>query len=75
MDIDPNIPALKLPYNLDENPWSVANDFLQAHDLSPMYLDQVAKFIVDNTKAAQPDVASTQAYSDPLTGEYPFNLV
>ncbi|XP_014785826.1 phospholipase A-2-activating protein [Octopus bimaculoides] len=68
VDIDPNIPALKLPYNLDENPWSVANDFLQANDLSPMFLDQVAKFIIDNSKAAQPHVVSTQPYSDPLTG-------
>ncbi|GAB1603500.1 phospholipase A-2-activating protein-like [Argonauta hians] len=68
VDIDPSLPTLKLPYNLNENPWLVANDFLQANDLSPMFLDQVAKFIIDNSKSAQPHIVSTQAYSDPLTG-------
>lgn len=59
---------MKLPYNVSEDPWLTAHNFLQKNDLSPMFLDQVANFIIENTKghvvgAAQP------AGGDPFTGE------
>lgn len=59
---------MKLPYNVSEDPWLTAHNFLQKNDLSPMFLDQVANFIIENTKGhvvgpAQP------AGGDPLTGE------
>lgn len=59
---------MKLPYNVAEDPWLTAHNFLQKNDLSPMFLDQVANFIIENTKGhvvgpAQPAVA------DPFTGE------
>lgn len=59
---------MKLPYNVSEDPWLTAHNFLQKNDLSPMFLDQVANFIIENTKGhvvgpAQP------AGGDPFTGE------
>lgn len=58
---------MKLPYNVAEDPWLTAHNFLQKNDISPMFLDQVANFIIENTKGhtvgpAQPGNA------DPFTG-------
>lgn len=60
---------MKLPYNVTDDPWLTAHNFLQKNDLSPMFLDQVANFIIENTKGhvvgpAQPDGG------DPFTGEF-----
>lgn len=68
IDINEGGPSLKLPYNVREDPWLSAHNFLQKNDLSPMFLDQVANFIIDNTKGhvvgpPQPGGA------DPFTGE------
>lgn len=64
---------MKLPYNVSEDPWLTAHNFLQKNDLSPMFLDQVANFIIENTKGhvvgpAQP------AGGDPFTGEAKRNI-
>lgn len=68
IDINEGGPSLKLPYNVCEDPWLTAHTFLQKNDLSPMFLDQVANFIITNTKGhvvgpPQPGGA------DPFTGE------
>lgn len=68
IDVNEGGPSMKLPYNVSEDPWLTAHNFLQKNDLSPMFLDQVANFIIENTKGhvvgpAQPSDA------DPLTGE------
>lgn len=68
IDINEGGPSLKLPYNVAEDPWLTAHNFLQKNDLSPMFLDQVANFIIENTKGhvvgpAQPEDG------DPFTGE------
>lgn len=68
IDINEGGPSLKLPYNVSEDPWLTAHNFLQKNDLSPMFLDQVANFIIENTKGhvvgpSQPGAA------DPFTGE------
>lgn len=68
IDVNEGGPSLKLPYNLSEDPWLTAHNFLQKNDLSPMFLDQVANFIIENTKGhvvgpAQP------TDGDPFTGE------
>ncbi|XP_062240271.1 phospholipase A-2-activating protein [Platichthys flesus] len=67
IDVNEGGPSMKLPYNLSEDPWLTAHNFLQKNDLSPMFLDQVAHFIIENTKGhvvgpAQP------AGGDPFTG-------
>ncbi|XP_037539850.1 phospholipase A-2-activating protein [Nematolebias whitei] len=67
IDVNEGGPSLKLPYNMAEDPWLTAHNFLQKNDLSPMFLDQVANFIIENTKGhvvgpAQPEDG------DPFTG-------
>uniref|UniRef100_A0A3Q2PZN1 Phospholipase A2-activating protein n=1 Tax=Fundulus heteroclitus TaxID=8078 RepID=A0A3Q2PZN1_FUNHE len=67
IDVNEGGPSMKLPYNVSDDPWLVAHNFLQKNDISPMFLDQVANFIIENTKGhvvgpAQP------AGGDPFTG-------
>uniref|UniRef100_A0A672ZNI2 Phospholipase A2-activating protein n=1 Tax=Sphaeramia orbicularis TaxID=375764 RepID=A0A672ZNI2_9TELE len=69
IDVNEGGPSMKLPYNVTDDPWLTAHNFLQKNDLSPMFLDQVANFIIENTKGhvvgpAQPESA------DPFTGEF-----
>ncbi|KAI1329997.1 phospholipase A-2-activating protein [Xylariaceae sp. FL0255] len=47
--IEEGQPSLKLPYNLSENPYARAQKFIDDNELSQNFLDQVAKFIVENT--------------------------
>ncbi|XP_009954035.1 PREDICTED: phospholipase A-2-activating protein, partial [Leptosomus discolor] len=66
IDVDESVSSYKLPYNVTDDPWLTAYNFLQQNNLSPMFLDQVAKFIMDNTRG-QMLTASAQL-SDPFTG-------
>lgn len=71
IDVNEGGPSMKLPYNVSDDPWLAAHNFLQKNDLSPMFLDQVANFIIENTKGhvvgpAQP------AGGDPFTGQTPW---
>lgn len=50
--MEENQPSLKLPYNLSENPYARAQKFIDDNELSQNFLDQVAQFIVSNTKGA-----------------------
>lgn len=52
VDIEDGKPPLKLPYNLSQNPYEAATKFIQDNELPISYLDQVANFIVTNTKGA-----------------------
>uniref|UniRef100_A0A8B9SSL8 Phospholipase A-2-activating protein n=1 Tax=Anas platyrhynchos TaxID=8839 RepID=A0A8B9SSL8_ANAPL len=67
IDVNENGPSYKLPYNITDDPWLTAYNFLQKNDLNPMFLDQVAKFIMDNTKGQTLLNTNTQ-FSDPFTG-------
>jgi len=49
VDIEDGVPLLKLPYNVSENPHSVAQRFLESNDLPLTYMDEVVKFIETNT--------------------------
>ncbi|KAF5388995.1 hypothetical protein D9757_005125 [Collybiopsis confluens] len=66
VDIQDGVPPLKLPYNVTENPFSAAQRFLEANDISMNYLDQVAAFIEKNTAGV--NVGSSEDYVDPFTG-------
>lgn len=68
IDVNENGPSYKLPYNITDDPWLTAYNFLQKNDLNPMFLDQVAKFIIDNTKGQTLLNTNTQ-FSDPFTGK------
>uniref|UniRef100_A0A2C9JHZ5 Phospholipase A-2-activating protein n=1 Tax=Biomphalaria glabrata TaxID=6526 RepID=A0A2C9JHZ5_BIOGL len=68
VDIKEGAPPLKLPYNISEDPWMAAQKFLHQHELSQAFLDQVAHFIMDNTKGVTLGTGSALAHSDPFTG-------
>lgn len=68
IDVNESGPSFKLPYNITEDPWLVAHNFLERNDLNPMFLDQVAKFIMDNT-GGQTISATPSGFSDPFTGK------
>ncbi|KAF8860264.1 PFU-domain-containing protein [Acephala macrosclerotiorum] len=52
VDIEDGKPALKLPYNLAQNPYEAATKFIQDNELPIAYLDEVANFITKNTQGA-----------------------
>ena len=41
VDIQEGVPPLKLPYNKGQDPWHVAQKFIEDNDLSQMFLEQV----------------------------------
>ncbi|XP_066992739.1 phospholipase A-2-activating protein [Anabrus simplex] len=71
VDVEDGKPPLKLPYNKNEDPWFAAQKFIHDNNLSQLYLDQVANFIVKNsqdTSLPNPASSSTTPYCDPFTG-------
>ena len=69
MDFDESKPPAKLPYNMIDDPWHVAQKFLDDNELPQTYLDTVAKFIMQNAPGAgtvAPPAPSQ--YADPFTG-------
>ncbi|KAB5595461.1 Phospholipase A-2-activating protein [Ceratobasidium theobromae] len=66
VDIKDGAPPLSLPYNATENPYSAAQRFLAKNDLPMEYIDQVVKFIEQNTGGVQ--VQSSREFVDPYTG-------
>lgn len=52
VDIAEGQPALKLPFNLSQNPYEAATKFIEDNELPMAYLDQTAQFIVSNTQGA-----------------------
>ncbi|KAJ1855262.1 WD repeat protein Lub1 [Coemansia sp. RSA 1822] len=66
VDIQEGAPALKLPYNATENPYSAAQRFLERNELSLEYLDTVADFITKNSDGVQ--LGPQQPHVDPFTG-------
>ncbi|XP_011866365.1 PREDICTED: phospholipase A-2-activating protein [Vollenhovia emeryi] len=68
VDIQDGVPPLKLPYNKGQDPWHVAQKFLHDNNLSQLFLDQVANFIVKNSEPA-PILNAGSQYVDPFTGE------
>ena len=69
VDIEEGKPPLKLPFNTTEDPWMAAQTFLHKHNLSQLFLDQVANFILENTKGVTLGQTSAGG-ADPFTGEH-----
>ncbi|KAJ1944859.1 WD repeat protein Lub1, partial [Linderina macrospora] len=67
VDIQEGAPPLKLPYNVTENVYSVAQKFLERNQLNMEYVDQVVDFIIKNTNGAQLGGDQNQG-ADPFTG-------
>ncbi|KAI0302198.1 WD40-repeat-containing domain protein [Russula brevipes] len=66
VDIQDGVPPLKLPYNVNENPFTAAQRFLERNDLPLSYLDQVVQFIEKNTGGI--NLGGNDDYVDPFTG-------
>ena len=65
IDIGDGVQPLKLPYNNGEEPHHVAKDFINLRELPQEYLDEIAGFIVKNSRHAS---SSQGVAADPLTG-------
>lgn len=50
VDIEDGKPPLKLPYNVTDNPYTAAQQFIDRHQLPATYLDEVARFIIKNSE-------------------------
>ncbi|ANB15806.1 Doa1p [Sugiyamaella lignohabitans] len=68
VDIREGVPPLKLPYNLTQNPYEVAQSFVEKYELSPGYVDEVAKFLIANTETV--DLTSQPAQDPYSSGRY-----
>ena len=68
ISLDDEGTSLKLPYNLSEDPWFAAQAFIHKHELDQIFLDQIAQFIITNTKG-ETITAQSSSYVDPFTGE------
>ena len=70
VDIEDGKPPLKLPYNLSENPYDRATKFLGDNELPLSYLDNVANFIVENTRGATLGQSAGPTTDEFGTGRY-----
>ena len=52
VDIKDGEPPLKLPYNLNQNPYVVAEKFLSDNELPATYTEEVVRFLETNTAGA-----------------------
>jgi phospholipase A-2-activating protein len=66
VELTEGLPPLKLPFNVIEDPWHAARRFLEANELDPQFLEQVANFIIQNTAGVQ--LGSAAGNPDPFTG-------
>lgn len=70
VDIDDAAPALKLPFNKNEDPWISAQGFIHRNELPQAYLETVANFIIKNANLEnQIPLAVSSDFADPFTGE------
>jgi len=59
---------LRLPYNATDNPYQAAQEFIWKHELSQDFLDQIAMFIINNSKPITLDQGATNsAAATPFT--------
>lgn len=66
VDIEDGKPPLKLPVNVNDNPYTLADNFLARNDLPQSYRDQVVNFILTNTAGLSLD----QTASEPQTPQF-----
>ena len=76
VDVEEGKPPLKLPYNLDEEPYESAQRFIDTENLPQDYLEQITNFIITNSKdkrgpapAQESMSCDDSSYRDPFTGE------
>ncbi|KAL3312264.1 hypothetical protein Ciccas_009142 [Cichlidogyrus casuarinus] len=70
VDFDPNRPAVKLPFNRNQDPWVVAQDFILKYDLPQDYLETIFQYIQKNAGLEKTSHSFRSAGpSDPYTGD------
>ncbi|KAG5354599.1 Protein DOA1 [Yarrowia sp. B02] len=69
VDVEEGQPALKLPYNANENVYAAAQRFIDAHELPQGYLEEIVQFIIKNTGGVNLGGDSGPA-PDPYGGRY-----
>ncbi|KAF0360437.1 phospholipase A-2-activating protein [Gigaspora margarita] len=67
VDIGEGTPALKLPYNTNDDPYRAAREFISANGLPEVYMEQIVDFILKNAPDANLSSGSSQ-FADPFTG-------
>lgn len=65
VDIEDGKPPLKLAYNLNQNHYEAARKFIDDNELPISYLDEVANFIIQNTRGATLGQSSRAPGGDP----------
>lgn len=60
--------TFKLPYNKGDNPYYAAQQFIWDNDLSQHHLEQIARFVMDNSGQGQEDISPQMIGADPFTG-------
>ncbi|KAM0753585.1 PFU-domain-containing protein [Meredithblackwellia eburnea MCA 4105] len=68
VDIGEGLPPLKLPYNVNQNPYEAAQNFLYRYELPISYIDQVVKHIEANSGGVALGTGASNEYVDPYTG-------
>lgn len=75
VDIEDGVPPLKLPFNAGDDPWMAAQQFIYKYNLSQLYLDQIANFIIKNAgdlsssnNSSRTNQQASSEYVDPWTG-------
>lgn len=64
VDVKDGAPPLKLPYNLNENPYTAAERFLSENELPSSYVEEIVKFITDNTEGISLNQSTSNPYVD-----------
>ncbi|KAL6941841.1 hypothetical protein ACO0QE_003000 [Hanseniaspora vineae] len=67
VDIEEGKPPLKLPYNANDNVYSVAENFLSKYELPAYYREDIVKFIIQNTGGVAMDNADPATQAQPAS--------
>lgn len=68
VDVEEGKPPLKLGCNKEDDPWNVAQEFINKNCLSQAYLTQIAEYIRQNTGIDNKAMEYDPNFSDPYTG-------
>ncbi|EDO18012.1 hypothetical protein Kpol_1054p60 [Vanderwaltozyma polyspora DSM 70294] len=60
VDIEENKPPLKLPVNANDNPYTLADNFITRYELPSSYRDQIVNFIIKNTGGVSLDAPTNE---------------
>ncbi len=64
VDIEDGKPPLKLPFNVNENPYDAAQRFINKNELPQSYLEEIVHFIVQNTEGVTLGQNAANPYAD-----------